>query len=452
MTDDYNAHVVRYNSTTLFMYAHGLIDQYSHDGIHWVNFTQHYGLSPNPWLNQTNPYPNEHGIIGNSEPVKLPNGTYLMYYDARNCNSQGKNYTAQPCQPSDYYWAANQAKSPDGIHNWTRSPNNPLVGGLFDSVANPNVVIGNGVYYAVLDYYGPSIAGYTSDNITEALATSVDGVHFSYVYGPREPLLSIDVERKLDAYCNQVGDGWIVERSSGIYLFYDEDANVAADVPHASIWLAYLPGTTLAQLANGRRSLPPVIVASSQFQIQSLAGYNCEDITGHAIVYQANGIGGAGTLYTGEILHTSFTSVGGPVDFWILSQPQYFSWLTTTSCSALLGSPSVFAQASVATFNGTIPIQATGYYYFVFASPNNESVQMTFEADVPAQSSATLALHSASYSASSVTIHSQGTSSSQYLAGTRAYSEIIILTVGVVLIIVSVLKSRLRDKTSQRHV
>ncbi len=55
VTNDYNAHVYRYNSTTLLMAAHGLIDQYSQDGIHWYNFTQQYGLWPNPWLNQADP-------------------------------------------------------------------------------------------------------------------------------------------------------------------------------------------------------------------------------------------------------------------------------------------------------------------------------------------------------------------------------------------------------------
>ena len=43
-------------------------------------------------------------------------------------------------------------------------------------------------------------------------------------------------------------------QSNGIYMFYDEDANVAANLTptHASIWLAFLPNTTMPQLASGQ--------------------------------------------------------------------------------------------------------------------------------------------------------------------------------------------------------
>jgi len=253
VTNDYNAHVYRYNSTTLLMAAHGLIDQYSQDGIHWSNFTQQYGLWPNPWLNQADPYPNEYGTIGNSQLLKLPNGTYLMYYESWNCNSQNKNPSGQPCYGQDSVWFVNRASSPDVFDNWARSPNNPLLGGALISIANPHVILENGIFYAFVDYYlwNTTLGTYT---IIETLLTSTDGIHFTFVYGPTNPVLSIDAEKKLDSYCNQVGDAWVMVQPNGIYIFYDEDANVAANLTatHASIWLAFLPNTTLPQLAAGQ--------------------------------------------------------------------------------------------------------------------------------------------------------------------------------------------------------
>jgi hypothetical protein len=251
VTNGYNAHVIRYNSTTLLLYAHGLVNQYSADGIHWYKFNEQHGLSPNSWLNQTDPYPNEQGTIGNSEPVKLPNGTYLMYSDARNCNEQGMNPTGQSCQASDFLWGVIEATSDDGINSWVRAPGNPILGGIVNgyAAANPNVIYQNGVYYAFIDvtyYIGATY-------IVETLATSTDGLNFTYAYVPSRPVLGIDVEKEADPQCNQVGDAWVVVRPNGIYLFYDEDANVAGStITHASIWLAFLPNTTLAQLAAGQ--------------------------------------------------------------------------------------------------------------------------------------------------------------------------------------------------------
>ncbi len=245
VTNDYNAHVVRYNSTTLLMYAHGLITQHSIDGIHWYNFTQQYGLTPNPYLNQTDPY--AEGAIGNTEPLKLPNGTYLMYYDELNCNIAPTLSPNGPCSTlisslSYAMWAVYGATTPDGIHNWTRMPSNPLIGNLDSGqFANPNVLYQNGVFYAFTDFY--------SGGIYETLETSANGIHFTNPI--IDPLLVPDVELKFDPHCNQVGDAWVITRSQGIYLFYDEDANVAigSTKSYASIWLAFLPDTTLAQLA-----------------------------------------------------------------------------------------------------------------------------------------------------------------------------------------------------------
>ena len=260
VTNGYNAHIIRYNSTTLLMYAHGLIDQHSTDGIHWFNFTQQYGLKPNSWLNQSDPYPNEFGTIGNSEPVKLPNGTYLMYYESWNCNSKDKNPKGQPCYIPDTFWSVNEANSADGIHNWSRASSNPLLGGVFYAAANPNVIYQNGTYYLFFDYYVSAniYAQKPTNYIVESLATSSDGIHFTYIYTPSTPLLSIDSEKNFDPYCNQVGDAWVMVHPNGIYLFYDEDANVAANFTqtHASIWLAFLPYTTLAQLAAGQFGNP----------------------------------------------------------------------------------------------------------------------------------------------------------------------------------------------------
>jgi hypothetical protein len=147
----------------------------------------------------------------------------------------------------------NQASSSDLFNTWTRSSNNPLLGGTSYSAANPHVILENGIYYAFVDYYlwNATLGTY---NIIETLLTSTDGVHFTFVYGPTNPVLGIDAEKKLDPYCNQVGDAWVVVQPNGIFLFYDEDANVAANLTtsHASIWLAFLPNTTLPQLASGQ--------------------------------------------------------------------------------------------------------------------------------------------------------------------------------------------------------
>jgi hypothetical protein len=251
------------------MYAHGLVTQYSGDGLHWYNFTQYHGLSPNPWLNQDDPYPDEFGTIGNTEPVKLPNGTYAIYYESWNCNSKNENPDGQRCSTLDTLWSVNEASSPDGINDWVRSSRNPLLGWIYAgdaasiiraySAANPNVVYQNGVFYAFVNYY------IANTYFIETLATSTDGIQFTYSYGPSNPVLSIDVEKKTDTHCNQVGDAWAVPRPDGLYLFYDEDANVPANVTQlfASIWLAVLPYTTLSQLASGQfaATTPQQIIA-----------------------------------------------------------------------------------------------------------------------------------------------------------------------------------------------
>jgi len=147
----------------------------------------------------------------------------------------------------------NQASSSDIFNNWARSSNNPLLGGTSYSAANPHVILKNGIYYAFVDYYlwNTTLGTYS---IIETLLTSTDGIHFTFIYGPTSPVLSIDAEKKLDSYCNQVGDAWVMVQPNGIYMFYDEDANVAANLTptHASIWLAFLPNTTLPQLVSGQ--------------------------------------------------------------------------------------------------------------------------------------------------------------------------------------------------------
>jgi hypothetical protein len=146
----------------------------------------------------------------------------------------------------------NQASSLDIFGNWARSADNPLLGGTSYSAANPHVILENGIYYAFVDYYlwNATLGTYM---IIETLLTGTDGIHFTFIYGPTNPVLNIDVEKKLDAYCNQVGDAWVIVRPNGIYLFYDEDANVPKSLTptHASIWLAFLPNTTLPRLVSG---------------------------------------------------------------------------------------------------------------------------------------------------------------------------------------------------------
>jgi hypothetical protein len=140
-------------------------------------------------------------------------------------------------------WAVYGATTPDGIHSWARLPSNPLIGNLDSGdFANPNVIYQNGVFYAFTDFY--------SNIIYETLETSVNGINFTHPI--IDPLLYPDVELKFDPHCNQVGDAWVITRPQGIYLFYDEDANAVGNFTHASIWLAVLPNTTLAELAAGQ--------------------------------------------------------------------------------------------------------------------------------------------------------------------------------------------------------
>jgi hypothetical protein len=98
----------------------------------------------------------------------------------------------------------------------------------------------------------------------------------------------------------------------------------------------------------------------------------------------------------------SFTSVGGPVDFWILGycKNQFGGWFYATqpytypnssytqslpSLNASLTAPSVFVKANVANFNGTVQIPATDndYYYLIFANPNPQPVALKFEVNYP---------------------------------------------------------------------
>ena len=221
-------------------------------------------------------YANEFGTIGNSQLLKLPNGTYLMYYESWNCNSQNRNPGGQTCYAQDTLWAVNQASSPGIFNTWARSADNPLLGGSSFSAANPHVMLENGIYYAFVDYYLWNATLHTY-NIIETLLTSTDGIHFTSIYGPTNPVLNIDVEKKFDPYCNQVGDAWVMVQPNGIYLFYDEDANVAANVTstHASIWLAFLPNTTLPQLVSGQFGIN---ASASEFPNPILAdrhNYSC---------------------------------------------------------------------------------------------------------------------------------------------------------------------------------
>lgn len=90
------------------------------------------------------------------------------------------------------------------------------------------------------------------------------------------------------------------------------------------------------------------------------------------------------TISAGPV-QISFTSVGGPVDFWILSYSSevWGSWFNGDSLNASLAAPSVFVKANVANFNGSVQIPATDEYYVIFANPNPQPVALKFQVNYP---------------------------------------------------------------------
>jgi hypothetical protein len=166
------------------------------------------------------------------------------------------------------------------------------------------------------------------------------------------------------------------------------------------------------------------------------------------------------TIATGPV-QISFTSVGGPVDFWILGyyKNQFGGWFYATqpspsmnneplpSLNASLAAPSVFVKANVANFSGTVQIPTTdNNYYLIFANPNPQPVALKFEVNyptVPVYQQITI------YHYLNTTIIQQGTDTIYLQPATTAiseapmgfgilfYSGLVVIAVGVALTLMS---------------
>ena len=78
-------------------------------------------------------------------------------------------------------------------------------------------------------------------------------------------------------------------------------------------------------------------------------------------------------------LSVSFSSKGGPVDFWILNQREHEEWIAATSksCSILKEVSSVYTAISSYGYSGIVRINSTDTYYFAFANFNQGNVSIT---------------------------------------------------------------------------
>ena len=133
-------------------------------------------------------------------------------------------------------------------------------------------------------------------------------------------------------------------------------------------------------------------------------------------------------------IHVSFSTTGGGVNFWILSQSQYTTYSTPgTTCAAALAMPSIITLGSTPFYDDTVQIPSLGYYAFVFRNINQGPVQVTFEVDYTQVGSTTTAL----YSTQTTTFPTQQISSVLQPAGLRAgfYFGVILLIIGIVIAI-----------------
>lgn len=230
VTDERLSMVVRYNSTTLFLYARGALRQWSNDGIHWTHFQPPYAIQG---LNvpQGDDRPSPDGGTFNPSIVQLPNGTWLFYTEV--AYNSGKAFDS---------WLAS---SPDGIHNWKLVQNAPVFGGPQAGFvcANQDVLLQDGVFYMFCNEYPPEAP---APDIV--LGTSNDGVHFIKTeWFDRTPLIPINVETQAYPAADQIGDQEVVVVPDGIYVYYSAVLNSGR---LAVIWLAKLPNATLPSLLS----------------------------------------------------------------------------------------------------------------------------------------------------------------------------------------------------------
>ncbi len=125
-------------------------------------------------------------------------------------------------------------------------------------------------------------------------------------------------------------------------------------------------------------------IIEDQYTINGTMGTNfCDRINLDRISADQRGVN------AGQI-HVSF-SANASVNFWILSQSQYNTWVNNgTTCSSRLEAASVLTVASRSNYdNSTIQIPTTTVYYFIFDNPNPGPVSVKFEADYPTHLSST---------------------------------------------------------------
>ena len=86
-------------------------------------------------------------------------------------------------------------------------------------------------------------------------------------------------------------------------------------------------------------------------------------------------------------VHVSFNSIGGPVDFWMLTQAQWGKWdsTATKSCDLLLKVPAVVGRFGSVSHDFTTNIPSSGTYYFAFMNRNSASVYIDLKVNLSYQ-------------------------------------------------------------------
>jgi len=84
-------------------------------------------------------------------------------------------------------------------------------------------------------------------------------------------------------------------------------------------------------------------------------------------------------------VHVSFNSIGGPVDFWMLTPVQWEKWSSINDCDLLLKVPAVASRFGSVSYDFTTSIASTDTYYFVFQNMNSESVSIDLDVEASYQ-------------------------------------------------------------------
>ena len=157
--------------------------------------------------------------------------------------------------------------------------------------------------------------------------------------------------------------------------------------------------TSSESLTTSTTTLSPIL--TDQFMLDATGPSHCDTLNNDQITRDHVPVN------SGQI-HVSFSSSGGPVNFWILSDSQYSAWGNAQTCTARLAIPAVFLRAGTVSFDGIAQIPSTGYYYFVFDNTNQaSSVSVSFEADNLIQVKVTVTNYVSSYSTQSTTFPTQ---------------------------------------------